>query len=40
MTEKEIFDSLKEKFKDDIIDFIEEVIQPFITVKSASIEAE
>ena len=38
MTEKEIFDSLKEKFKDDIIEFTEEVIQPFIMVKSAAIE--
>ena len=38
MTEKEIYDSLKEKFKDDIIEFTEEVIQPFITVKSDAIE--
>jgi NADH-quinone oxidoreductase subunit C len=38
MTEKEIFDSLKEKFTDDSINFTEEIIQPFITVKPAAIE--
>ena len=38
MTEKEIFDSLKEKFNDDIIEIIEEVIQPFIIVKAAAVE--
>ena len=38
MTEKEIFDSLKEKFKDDIIEITEEVIQPFIMVKAAAVE--
>ena len=37
MTEKEIFDSLKEKFNDDIIDFAEEVVQPFITVNPDAI---
>ena len=38
MTEKEIFDSLKEKFRDDIIEITEEVIQPFIMVKAAAVE--
>ncbi len=38
MTEKEIFDSLKEKFNDDIIEITEEVIQPFIMVKAAAVE--
>ncbi|MCK5032159.1 MAG: NADH-quinone oxidoreductase subunit C [Calditrichia bacterium] len=38
MTEKEIFDSLKEKFNDDIMEIIEEVIQPFIIVKAAAVE--
>ena len=38
MTEKEIFDSLKEKFNDDIIEITEEVIQPFIIVKATAVE--
>jgi len=38
MTEKEIFVKLKEKFSNEIIEFNEEVIQPFVFVKSASIE--
>lgn len=38
MTEKEIFESLKEKFKNDIIEFDEEAIQPFITIEAGATE--
>jgi len=38
MTEKEIFDSLKEKFEDDIIELTAEVLQPFIKIKPEAME--
>ncbi len=38
MTEKEILEKLKEKFSNEIIEFNEEAVQPFIIVKPASIE--
>ncbi len=38
MTEKEIFEKLKEKFSDEIIELSEEIIQPYVYVKSGSIE--
>ncbi len=38
MTEKEIFENLKDKFADAIIEFNEEAMQPFVTIKSESVE--
>lgn len=38
MTEKEIFENLKGKFKDSILEFNEEAVQPFINLKTEQVD--